>query len=304
MPPAGARVRSPPPLRFIYSYFAVYGDPLWIPQLDPYPDGLLQRLSDVGRQRRVAARRAPRPGAGRNGLSRVRRRPRTPPGESPPRWSRGPSGYGIGVYLYMNEPRAMPHRVLPAPAARWPASREGDFTAMCTSHPAVRPWMSDALAYVFREVPDLAGVFTITASENLTNCASHGNWQTCPRCKNRSDAEIIAEVNAAIEQGVHRGNPKAKVSSGTGAGEATATPPDIIARLPKRSWLMSVSEWALPHRRGGVQDDGRRIRPFGGRARPAGHAPLELAKAGRPENRRQGAVEQLPGSCRPCLICR
>ena len=84
-------------------------------------------------------------------------------------------------------------------------------TALCTSHPAVRQWMSDALAHVFREVPDLAGVYTITASENLTNCASHGDWQSCQRCKDRSDADIIAEVNAVIEEGVHRGNPQAHV---------------------------------------------------------------------------------------------
>jgi len=31
--------------RYIYSYFGVFGDPLWDPQLDPYPDGLLMRLA-------------------------------------------------------------------------------------------------------------------------------------------------------------------------------------------------------------------------------------------------------------------
>ena len=35
-------------MRFVYSYLAVYGDPLLNPELDPYPDGLLQRLSAVG----------------------------------------------------------------------------------------------------------------------------------------------------------------------------------------------------------------------------------------------------------------
>jgi len=35
-------------LRLTYSYVAVYGDPLFSPQLDPYPDGFLQRLSAVG----------------------------------------------------------------------------------------------------------------------------------------------------------------------------------------------------------------------------------------------------------------
>src|SRR5688572_30216687 len=35
-------------IRFLYSYFAVYGDPLLRPELDPYPDGLLQRLAAAG----------------------------------------------------------------------------------------------------------------------------------------------------------------------------------------------------------------------------------------------------------------
>ena len=35
-------------LRFLYSYFALYGDPLSNPDLDPFPDGLLQKLSASG----------------------------------------------------------------------------------------------------------------------------------------------------------------------------------------------------------------------------------------------------------------
>ena len=106
---------------------------------------------------------------------------------------------------------------------------------------------------VFSAVPDLGGVFTITASENLTNCASHGLWKSCSRCKNRSDAEIIAEVNAVIERAVHRGNPAAKVIVWDWGWRGNGEAPDIIARLPKAVWLMSVSEWALPIDRGGVR---------------------------------------------------
>ncbi|MGO8751595.1 MAG: hypothetical protein ACLQNE_37110 [Thermoguttaceae bacterium] len=38
-------------------------------------------------------------------------------------------------------------------------------------------WMGDALADVVRQVPDLAGVYAITASENPTNCDSRGDWR-------------------------------------------------------------------------------------------------------------------------------
>jgi len=116
----------------------------------------------------------------------------------------------------------------------------------------VRAWLSDALAHVFRSVPGLGGVFTISGSENLTNCASHGQWLKCPQCKSRAPAEIIAEANAAIEAGVHRGSPEAKVIVWDwGWNDAWA--PDIIARLPRSVWLQSVSEWSLPIERGGVK---------------------------------------------------
>jgi hypothetical protein len=128
--------------------------------------------------------------------------------------------------------------------------REEATTAMCTSNASVRQWMGDALSHVFRQVPDLAGVFTITASENLTNCACHYHKESCPRCKSRTDAEIIAEVNTVIADGVHRGNPNARVLAWDWGWRDG---PGIIARLPKSVWLMSVSEMTLPIERGGVK---------------------------------------------------
>src|SRR5262249_25500290 len=102
--------------------------------------------------------------------------------------------YGIGVYLYLNEPRAMPLAFFEQhPELR--GVTEGDFAALCTSTPAVQEFLVEGLASVFRAVPDLAGVFTITASENLTNCWSHGRGEACPRCRERSPAAVIAEVN-------------------------------------------------------------------------------------------------------------
>jgi hypothetical protein len=130
--------------------------------------------------------------------------------------------------------------------------REEEFTALCTSHPAVRQWMADALAYVFRQVPDLGGIYAITASENLTNCASHGAWQSCERCKGRTDTDILAEVAAVLEEGVHRSSPKAKVILSDWGWRGHGDAVEIIARLPKSAWLMSVSEWAKPIERGGI----------------------------------------------------
>ena len=238
-------------LRIVYSYVALYGDPLANPELNPYPDGLLQRLSMVGVN-----------GVWLQGLLRDL----APGGDAFPEFGKDhelrlaslralvgrAAQYGIGVYLYINEPRAMPTPFFKAyPEAAGVC--EGDLTALCTSQPAVRKWMADALAHVFKETPGLGGIYAITASENLTNCASHGAWKECPRCKERTDGDIITEVVAAIEEGVHRGNPSANVLISDwgwrGHGEAA----DMIARLPKSVCLMSVSEWNLPIERGGVK---------------------------------------------------
>lgn len=241
---------QPVSLRFVYSYLAVYGDPLLDASVDPYPDGFLQRLAAVGV----------------NGVwLHVVLRDLAPGGATFPEfggdhtWAlanlrvlvQRAKKYGIGVYLYLNEPRAMPISFFDnRPDMR--GVREAEFAALCTSHPAVRQWMADALTYVFQQVPDLGGVYAITASENLTNCASHGDWGSCEHCKNRTDADILSEVVAVIESGVHRGNPAAKVIVSDwgwrGHGEAS----DIIARLPKSVWLMSVSEWDMPIQRGGI----------------------------------------------------
>ncbi len=248
-PPAGTELTEP--LRLVYSYVAVYGDPLLTPELNPYPDGLLARLSEAGIN-----------GVWLQGLLRDL----APGGSAFPEFGvdheqrldnlrelvHRAKTFGIGVYLYINEPRAMPTAFF-ADRPEMAGVAEGDLTALCTSQPAVRDWMADALAHIFREVPELAGVYSITASENLTNCASHGGWNACERCKTRSDGDILAEVVSVIEEGVHRGNPEAKVLISDWGWRGHGDAPDIIARLPKSVYLMSVSEWHLPIERGGIK---------------------------------------------------
>jgi hypothetical protein len=264
---AAGRDKTPPvsdgngreePIRFLYSYFGVYGDPLSNPELDPYPDGLLQQLSQLGVNGvwlHVVLRQLARPSvftefkAGyetrianlRKMVERAKR-------------------YGISIYLYINEPRAMPASFFVG-REDIRGVREGDYYALCTSSAKVRQWIEDSLRFVFRQVPGLGGVFTITASENLTNCYSHSRTAAgCPRCSKRSGPEVIAELNKTIAAGVWAGNPKAKVivwdwgwPDGTKAGRGNSDWAErIIQLLPDNVYLMSVSEWDKPIRRGGV----------------------------------------------------
>lgn len=238
-------------LRIIYPYCATFGDPLMDPELSSYPEGLLQQLSE----------------AGVNGIwmhsvlwTLVTPEGIFPGAEDAPQRLAGlqrlverAAKYGIGIYLYVNEPRAMPRSFYEANPQRKAliGVNEGEMQSMCTSVPGVLEWTSRSLESVFKSVPNLGGVFTITASENLTNCASRGQQQSCERCKNRPYADLIIEVNKAISDGVLRGNPQAKVLVWDW-GWDNSQAETIISHLPKNCWLMSVSEWDLPIERGGI----------------------------------------------------
>lgn len=248
--PSGARPASTSDqLRFCYSYFALYGDPLLDTETDPYPDGYLARLAAQGVNgvwlQAVLHKLAPCPWdperSARHGerlknlralAARAARR-------------------GIKIFLYLNEPRALPVKFF----ERYPQLKgvvQGDYATLCTSQPVVRKFLSGSVEHICRAVPELGGFFTITASENLTNCWSHGGGKACPRCRDRSAAEVIAEVNSTIAEGIERGGNKQRLIAWDW-GWADDWAADAIRRLPKNVSLMSVSEWNLPIERGGVK---------------------------------------------------
>ncbi len=238
-------------LRFCYSYFALYGDPLLEPDLDPFPDGLLQRLSQSGVTgvwlQGVLAKLSPFPWDlaqserhedRRNNLNKLVNRAKT---------------HGIKIFLYLNEPRSLPNRFFETrPALK--GVTEGGFSTLCTSLPEVQNYLAEAVAGLSRAVPDLGGYFTITASENLTNCWSHHHGENCPRCKVRNPGEVIAEVNGAIARGIQSSGEKQRLLAWDW-GWADSWAENAIAKLPESASLMSVSEWSLPIDRGGVKSE-------------------------------------------------
>lgn len=242
---------APDELRYIYSYFGIFGDPLIDTMHNPYPEGLLARLAEKGVTgvwmhvvlNQLAPGGADFPEFGEGHEKRIANLKRI---------AQTAKKYGISVYLYMNEPRAMPPAFF-TNRQQMKGAVQGEFRAMCTANAEVVNWLSNSLTYVFRQVPDLGGVFTITASENHTHCASHNNQKTCERCSKRDYADIIADVNNIISKAVHTGNPNAKVIAWDWGWHNHGLAKDIIDRLPKDVWLMSVSEWAKEIERGGIK---------------------------------------------------
>ena len=242
--------------RYVYSYFALYGDPLMDENVDPFPDGLLEKLGRAGINgvwlQAVLRNLAPSktfPEFGVGSATRLRNL-RKLVGRA--------ASHGVRIYLYLNEPRSMPAEFF----RRHPEVRgthdPGDnrFFTLCTSTPAVREWLSESLAHVFAGVPGLGGIFCITASENLTNCFSHGHPEFCPRCSKLDGSDVIAQLIRTFRDGVRRESASADVIAwdwgwGKNWVRNAADPAKTIPQLPKDVALLSVSEWAKPINRGG-----------------------------------------------------
>ncbi|HVN81402.1 MAG TPA: hypothetical protein VMW38_20605 [Terriglobia bacterium] len=159
--------------------------------------------------------------------------------------------HGIQVFLYLNEPRAKPMRFF----EKYPDMKgvvESDHAALCTSHPEVQEYLVDSVASVSQAVSRLGGFFTITASENLTNCWSHEAGANCPRCCKRTAADVIAEVNRLFSAGIQKAGSRARLLAWDW-GWQDQWAEDIIGQLPPEVSLMSVSEWSLPIKRGGIK---------------------------------------------------
>lgn len=235
--------------RYLYSYFALYGDPLLQPEIDPFPEGYLDKLAGVGingvwmqcvlnnmapskRFPEFGARSAERLANLNKLVDRARRS-------------------GLKIYLYINEPRAMPSDFFRDRPNIKGAEFRGVY-AMCTTPPDVREWITDSLAHVFERVPELGGVFSISMSENFTNCFSKFLPETCPRCSKRRSWEVVGEVLEAIRSGVRRSSKTAEVITWDW-GWPDEMGANLVPKLPKDTRLLSVSEWSTPIERGGVK---------------------------------------------------
>lgn len=234
--------------RFCSSYFTMYGDTLLEKEADSFPEGYLARLSRSGVNglwiQAVLYKLTPYPWD--ETLSERYEERLASLRELVARAGK----YGIGIHLYLNEPRAM-HVSFHERHPGLKGVVEGDHAAMCTSVPAVRDYIRDAVRRICTEVPDLAGFFTISGSENLTNCWSHHRGQDCPRCAERSPGEVIAEYHAVIREGIAQAGAKTGLIAWDW-GWNDGWVKDIVDRLPADVTLQSVSEWSIPIRRGGI----------------------------------------------------
>lgn len=237
-------------LRMVYPYFALYGDVLLDESIDPFPERLLMEYAKVGINgiwmQLVLYQMVEfpfDPSLSQGWEKRI---------ESLKKLVARAKKYGIGIYPYFNEPRSMPDGFF----QKYPHLRgevEGEFYAMCTSTDEVKDYLYSSMRKLFEMVPDLAGFFTITMSENLTNCYSRlqGKEITCPRCKERPPWEVVAEVNNLMAKGAHDAAPSAKAIVWTW-GWPDDGAKKMVPLLREGQIVQCTSEEAMKYNIGGV----------------------------------------------------
>lgn len=164
--------------------------------------------------------------------------------------------YGIKIYLYINEPRAMPDSFF----EKYPHLRghkDGVFgTSMCTSLKEVQDYVHDAFVKLTQMTPGLGGYWNICMSENLTHCYSRSNCTTnCSRCAQREAYEVAAEITTIMANAVHSVDKDVKFFVHTWAfsqlGEDGAE--KFLKSVPKDVIVVAVSEHGIPFKVQGVE---------------------------------------------------
>ncbi len=236
--------------RIVYSYCALYGDTFLGDPEESFPDELLRAYQILGINgiwcQAVLYTLVPFP-----------LEPKLSEG-----WQQRLDGlrklterldrFGIKLYLYINEPRAMPERFFDA-YPEWKGAVRDGLASLCTSNPDVRKYLFDGAAQIMHHAPKLGGFITITASENRTHCYSHfpKAEQNCPRCAEREPFEVIAEVNRVLYEGAASVNPDCKLLAWTWGWEVDENFA-IIDRMPRDIGVMAVSERLAKKNIGGI----------------------------------------------------
>jgi hypothetical protein len=118
--------------------------------------------------------------------------------------------YGIRVYLFCIEPRALPADH-PALAAH-PDIRGAQGRCLCVSSPKVRAYIREVMRELFTEVPQLAGLINIFNGERQTTCWLNRKLvESCPRCRVRTQGEVLAEDLNSFMDGIRQASAAAKL---------------------------------------------------------------------------------------------
>ncbi len=118
---------------------------------------------------------------------------------------------GIKIYLYFNEPRALPLDVYERYGDKEIGGGiRGDYISLCLTTEGARNYLYTATKDLFEDVKGIGGIFNISGSENYTHCYS-ARVSTCPRCKDVPAEEFHAAVNNIMHKAIRDAGSDAEV---------------------------------------------------------------------------------------------
>lgn len=163
--------------------------------------------------------------------------------------------HGISIYLYLNEPRCLSTALFEKfPDFRGVEYPRDKYTNLCTTRLEVQEYLKEASAQIFQKIPELGGCFLITMSENPTHCHSHKRGEECPRCATRKPEEVMTEVVRCLEEGIHAGNPAARILVYAWAWHYYDWGLQAVELLPPGVELLCVSEIDQDIQIGGIPE--------------------------------------------------
>ncbi len=242
-------------IRYLYSYCALYGDTFFDRALIDvsFPDEMLKAYQNLGVTgvwtQAVLSKIAPHPFEPSLSEGYEKRM------EGINYLIEKLARYHLKLYLYINEPRTLPKSLIAEHPDIWGHQFDNGEVALCMQVPKVQQYLKESIAYVVRNAKGLGGFFTITASENPTNClyasVASPDFQTnCPRCKDKTAAETYALVNRLIKEAVDSVDPSVRVIAYAWSWKEVSN--DVLEHLPKGISVARVSEEACGKNIGGV----------------------------------------------------
>ena len=164
--------------------------------------------------------------------------------------------YGIKVYLYFNEPRALPEKKF-GKYSHLIGRREKGLAALCFEQKETQEYLYNAVKDLLCDVSGLGGIITITMSENLTHC-NYRPRTNCPVCKNVPPEQSAASVNNIIQKAIADSGAKTELIANLWGWspfmewtqEQTLRGVEL---LDENIAVMCVSEYDLEIEKGGVK---------------------------------------------------
>lgn len=143
--------------------------------------------------------------------------------------------YGIRIYFFCIEPRALPKD---HPAALAHPEIVGAGNALCPSEPLVLDYVRETMQTLFTEVPGLGGVINIFCGERKTTCWLNRQMvQGCPRCSVRVQSDVHAQVLRAFVAGIRAAGSDAGFMAWTygldSLGASSAVTPTLLEVMEK-----------------------------------------------------------------------